>query len=282
MKKNTNIGSKVLRLLLRVYLILFTLSILLPLFWMLYTSFKTNQEFFADPWALPKSFQLDNYIRGWRTSHIGQYFMTSLWITVITVIANALLGSMTAYACTRLRLRAGKLTTTFYMMGMFIPSVLCVVPMFLQLRQAHLLDTHIGLTLLYIAVNMPFTVFVLTGFFKTLPHELEEAAYLDGCGLLRTFWNILMPLTKPGLATVTIFNFLGIWNEYVLAKTMILTPEKSTLPIGLVSMMETTNHMADWGALFAGMVIVMIPTLIIYFTFQKYITSGMTAGAVKG
>lgn len=271
-----------LRVLLRIYLILFSIGVIAPLLWTLYTSFKTNQEFLLNPWALPQSLQFDNYVRGWTTADIGPYFLNSLYITVIVVVVVALLGSMTAYACTRLRLKGGTVVNTFYMVGMFIPSVLCVVPIFLQMRGANLLDKHLGLILLYIAVNMPFTVYVLCGFFRTMPRELEEAAYLDGCGYFRTFWNILLPLAKPGIATVSIFTFLGTWNEYILAKTVILSPTKSTLPVGLVELMEATNHQADWGALFAGMVIVMIPTLVIYLLFQKYITSGMTAGAIKG
>ena len=153
----------------------------------------------------------------------------------------------------------------------FIPVILCIVPIFLQLRRVHLLDNHFGLILLYIGTNLPFTVYVLNGFFRTLPHEIEEAAIIDGCGYFRVYWNIMLPLAKPGVTTVTIFNFLNVWNEYVIARTMILTPGKQTLSVGIVSLMQATNHQADWTALFAGMVIVMIPTMIIYLLFQKNI-----------
>lgn len=280
--KQNSFRKRCLILLLRIYLIAFAASIIFPLIWTVYTSFKTNQEFFADPWGLPSAINLDNYIRGWKTASIGKYFFNSLYITLIVVAADAILGAMTAYVCTRFAMKAGNLVINFYMLGLFIPTVLCVVSIFLQMRQLGLLDSHFGLVLLYIAVNMPFTVFVLSGFFRTLPHELEEAAHIDGCSLIGTFWKVMLPLAKPGLATVCIFNFLGTWNEYLLSSTVILDPTKSTLPTGLVSLMAATNHQADWAALFAGMVIVMIPLMTIYLIFQKYITSGITAGAVKG
>ncbi len=280
--KHQSFGRHCLIALLRIYLILFAASIILPLLWTVWTSFKTNQEFFANPWSLPSSINLDNYTRGWKAASIGKYFFNSLYISVIVVAAVAVLGAMTSYVCTRFSLRLGGVVVTFYMLGMFIPTVLCVVSIFLQMRSLNLLNSHFGLILLYIAVNMPFTVFVLSGFFRTLPHELEEAAYIDGCSLIGTFWSVMLPLAKPGLATVCIFNFLGTWNEYLLSSTVILDPMKSTLPTGLVSLMATTNHQADWAALFAGMVIVMFPLMTIYLVFQKYITSGITAGAVKG
>lgn len=280
MKQNRS--HMLLRFLLRLYLAVFTVSVLLPVLWTVYTSFKTNPEFFRDPWALPSSLQFDNYIRAWNSANIGRYFLNSLYITAIVVPVVAIAGAMTAFACTRLNLRIGKITSFVYMAGIFIPTVLCVVPIFLQLRQAGLLDSHLGLILLMIAIHMPFTVYVLCGNFRTLPHELEEAATIDGCNYFKIFWKVMLPLAKPGIATVCIFNFLSCWNEYVLTRTVIMTPTKNTLPVGLVNLQATTNSQSDWGALFAGMVIIMLPTMLIYLLFQKYITSGITSGAVKG
>lgn len=274
--------EKALRVLLRIYLALFTVMILLPVLWTLYTSFKTNQEFFGNPWALPSALNFDNYIRAWNEASVGDYFMNSLYITVIVVPLVALLGAMTAYACTRLKLKVGGIVKTIFLLGVFIPTILCVVPIFLQMKEANLIDKHLGLILLFLAVNLPFTVYVLCGVFRTMPHELEEAATIDGCNYFQIFFKVMFPLSKGGIATVSIFNFLSVWNEYVLTRTMIMTPAKNTMPVGLVNLQGSTMHQADWAALFAGMVIIMIPTLIIYFIFQKYITSGLTAGAVKG
>lgn len=270
------------RFLVRVYLAIFSAGIILPVFWTIYTAFKTTPEFFANPWALPSSLQIDNFIRAWTLSSVGDYFLNSLKMTIVVVPLLAILGATTAYASTRLHLKVGSAVGTLFRLGIFIPTVLCLVPIFLQLRDARLLDSHWGLMFLLLAINLPFTVFVLCGYFRTMPHELEEASVIDGCNTFQTFWKVMFPLARPGIATVTIFNFLSVWNEYVLTRTIIMSPAKNTLPVGLVNLQATTNSSADWGALFAGMVIIMIPTLLIYFIFQKYITSGLTAGALKG
>lgn len=282
MERTQSIRQKAIRLILRFYLAICTCGIILPTLWTILTSFKSTSEFLVNPFGLPEVFYPENYINAWKMAKIGNYFFSSMCISAIVCIVVVILGSMTAYACTRLRIRAGGLVIACYMLGVFIPVELCIVPIFLQLRGLHLLDTHLGLVLLYIAIRLPFTVFILAGNFKTLPHELEEAAIIDGCSYNQVFWKVMMPLAKPGLATVTIFNFLSIWNEYVLAKTIMLTPDKVTLPVGLISLQAATRHQCDYGALFAGMVIVMIPTLIVYMFFQKQLTSGITAGAVKG
>lgn len=279
MKKSNKAG---INFILYFYLAIFAASIIFPLLWTVLTSVKSNQEFFANPWALTGKPVFGNYIRAWETANIGPYFLNSLYITVIVVAVEIIIGSMTSYALTRLKVKGSPFVTFLYMSGIFIPTILCVVPMFLQLRRVHLLDSHLGLILLYIATNLPFTVYVLNGTFRTLPHELEEAAIIDGCSYFRVYWNVMLPLAKPGIATVTIFDFLSVWNEYVIARSVILTPNKQTLAVGMVSLMQATNHQADWTALFAGMVIVMVPTMIIYLLFQKYITSGMTTGAIKG
>jgi len=281
-KFKKSIGGHIGTGLLRIYLILFSITIIFPVCWTIWTSFKTTQEFFAEPFGLPVTINLDNFVRAWEMASVGEYFMTSVKISVICVPILAIVGSMVAYACTRLKLKIGNLTSGIFMMGLFIPTVLCIVPMFLQMRSAKLIDNHFGLILLMLAVNMPFSTYVLCGVFRTMPHELEEAAVIDGCNHFQIFFKVLFPIAKSGVATISIFNFLSVWNEYVLARTMIMTPVKNTLPVGLVNLQATTNHQADWTALFAGMVIVMIPTMVIYLIFQKYITSGLTAGAVKG
>ena len=243
-----------LRVLLRFYLFFFTAMTLLPVFWTLYTSFKTNKEFFANPWALPSALNFDNYVRAWNEASVGDYFLNSLYITIIVVPLLALLGAMTAYACTRLKLKAGNVVIGIFLLGVFIPTVLCVVPIFLQMKEAKLLDSHLGLILLLLAVNLPLTVYILTGVFRTIPHELEEAATIDGCNHFKIFFKVMLPLSKGGIATVSIFNFLSVWNEYVLTRTVILSSAKNTIPVGLVSLQATSTSQADWAALFAGMV----------------------------
>jgi len=267
---------------LRVFLFFYSLIVIFPLVWAVYTSFKTNKEFYKDPWALPSTLYYQNYIKAWNKAHIGNYFMNSVLLTCLVVFLLIILGSTTAYVITRFNIKAGKYINMAYMSGMLVPTILGVVPTFLVLYRLKLLDSLVGLMLVYTAYGLPFTVFVLTGFFKTLPHELEEAALIDGCSLNRTYWTIMFPLAKSGIITVSIFNFIGFWNEYVLALTYITTDKKKTLSLGLINLMETSRYETDWGALFAGLIIVMIPTLLIYAIFQGKITGGLTIGAVKG
>ena len=279
MKKNKIYASTFV---LRLYLLLFAVTIIGPLLWIVYTSFKSNHEFFLSAWALPEILHFENYLRAWNAANIGTCFMNSLMITAVVVIAVLFIGSLCTYACTRLGFRIGRHITLLFMFGLFIPTVLCLVPIYLQMRQLHLVDKTLGLIILYIASNLPFTVFVLSGFYKSIPRELEEAAYMDGCGYFRTYLNIILPVTKPALATVSIFTFMGSWNEYILANLLISSKEKATLTLGIVTLQQNSQHQSDWTALLAAMVIIMIPLMIMYAMFQKHITSGMTAGAVKG
>jgi ABC-type glycerol-3-phosphate transport system permease component len=163
-----------------------------------------------------------------------------------------------------------------------VPTQLALVPLFFLVNAIHLLDTYTGLILVYIAFSLPFTIFVLTGFFRTLPHELAEAALIDGCTHPQAFWRVMLPIAKPGLVTAAIFNFLGIWNEYLFALVLISSERLRTLPLGLANLLMVTHYESNWGALFAGLVMVMIPTLVVYALLQGQLTKGITAGALKG
>lgn len=278
MKKSGFLSKTILR----IFLIIYSIIVLYPMIWAIYSSLKTNKEFYKDPWALPSSFYLGNYVNAWSKAKIGTYFFNSAFVTLVVVALLIILGSTTAYAITRLKLKIGNYVGFIYMAGLLVPTILGVIPTFLVLRNLKMLDSFRGIILVYIAYGLPFTVFVLQGFFKTLPHELEEAALIDGCSLNRTFWQIMFPLAKSGVVTVSIFNFMAFWNEYIFALTYITTDSKKTLALGLINIMEVSRYATDWGALFAGLIIVMLPTVIIYAIFQKKITGGLTIGAVKG
>lgn len=277
-----NKNKKLFSTLVRIYLGIISLTIIFPILWILYTSFKTNQEFFQNVWLLPKTLHFDNYLRAWKDASIGRYFLNSSLITSVVVIAVAVLGSMTTYACTRLGFRIGNSIITFFMFGLFIPTIMCVVTIYILMKKTGLTNSLSGLIVLYTAERLPFTIFVMSGFYKALPKELEEAAYIDGCSYFQTFLKVILPLTKPALATISIFTFEGVWNEYVVATVLIYSDQKNTLSVGIDMFQQEMKYMADWSALMASVMIVIIPTLIIYMIFQKYITSGMTAGALKG
>ena len=266
----------------RIYMILFSITIIFPLVWVLYSSLKTNQEFFQDVWALPAIPQFENYVRAWEKASIGQYFVNSAIITFFVVIIVGVMSSMCTYACTRLGLKLGGPVVTLFMAGLYIPTVLCLVPIYVCMKNLGLVNSKLGLTVLYIASNLPFSVFILSGFYKTVPKDLEEAAYIDGCGYFATYAQVILPITKPAMATVSIFTFMGSWNEYVLANMLVSKPENNTLPVGIVSLQAAMEHVSDWTALLAGIAILFIPMIIMYIFCQKYITSGMTAGALKG
>ena len=275
-------GGRLSNLLVRLTLILYSLLVLFPLVWAVCTSFKTNLEFYRDAWALPKGLVFENYVTAWVKGNIGQNFFNSLWITVSVVSLLDVLAASTAYVATRFRFRAGGYLVNLYMAGMMIPTILGVIPTFLVLKQLNLLNSLLGLGLVYIAYGLPFSVFVLSGFFKTIPYEMEEAGLVDGCSLNRIFWCIMLPMARPGIITISIFNFIAFWNEYVFALTYVTDPAHQTLSVGLVSLLNTARYQTNWGALFAGLIIVMLPTLILYAIFQKKLTGGLTAGALKG
>jgi ABC-type sugar transport system, permease component len=273
----------VLRYLISFVLMLYSIIVLFPMVWTAYSSLKSNAEFYRNPWALPTSLHFENYINAWHKAHIGNYFLNSLIISMTVVIVLAVIGSMAAYVLSRSHHgRTAQVILVVYLLGMLVPIILGAVPTFLLLKSFGLLDRMMGLILIYVAFGLPFTVFVLQSFYKTIPHEMEEAALIDGCSMNRTFWEIVFPLARSGILTVSIFNFISFWNEYVFALTFIISEQKKTLSLGLINLMETSRYETNWGALFAGLIIVMIPTILIYTVFQNRITSGLTIGAVKG
>lgn len=263
-------------------LIIYSIIVIFPLVWIFSSSLKSSMEIFANVWALPKEIKWENYVNAWIEAGIGKYFINSLFVTTTSVFFILLLSSMVAYVLTRFRFLGNSFVFYYFLGGLMIPTFLGIVPLFLLLKDLHLLDNFIGLILVYIAYSLPFSIFILTPFFKSLPHELAEAAIIDGCSDFAVFWRIILPLAKPGLITVGIFNFLGIWNEYILALVIISSGELRTLPLGIANLYMVQHYQADWGTLFAGLTIVMVPTLIVYIIFSKKLTSGITLGALKG
>ena len=263
-------------------MLLFALLVVIPLVWVLLFSFKPSKDIFADPWALPHGLPLDNYIKAWSASGLGSNFVNSLIITIATLVVLLPAGSMAAYVLARYPFRGSKLFFSSFMGGMMFPHFLVIVPLFFLLKNMHLIDRKEGLILVYIAYSLSFTVFVLYGFFQTLPGELAEAAMIDGCGHTSTFWKIMLPLARPGILVVAIFDAIGLWNEYGLALVLLPSRENRTLPLGIADMAMARQYDADYGALFAGLVIVMLPVLIVYWIFRERIHETMLAGAIKG
>ncbi len=258
-----------------------------PMLWLLYTSLKTDREIFLAPFSLPDPLNLQwaNFSTAWTLGHFGDYFLNSTFLTVGTVAISLLFAAMAAYALSRFTFPGVRPLFFFFLAGLMIPLQLAIVPLFFQMKDLNLLNSRIGLLLVYVAFGMPFAIFILTGFFRSLPSSLHESALMDGAGELRAFWSIMLPLARPGLITVGIFTFLGTWNEFFMA-FMFLSGEGSqelrTLPLGLANITIVSQYRSDWGMAFAGLVLMMVPTLSVYALLQRHLTKGITVGALKG
>lgn len=270
------------KLLVGVALLAFALGIVLPLLWVLMSSLKTGDAIVGSPWTLPTSPHWVNYSNAWKQAGIGVAFGNSLIVTIATLVILIPSGAMAAYILARYPFPGSKFLFGTFLGGMMFPNFLVIVPLFMLLRNLHLFDTRTGLVVVYVAYSLSFTIFVLSGFFQVLPGELAEAAEIDGCSHSRTFWKVMFPLARPGILVVAVFNAIGLWNEYTLALVLIPSHANQTLPLGLANLSATQQYEADWGALFAGLVIVMAPVLAVYWVFRNRIHETMLAGAVKG
>ncbi len=265
----------------RIFLIICSVIFIYPFIWSIYSSFKTSREFLEDPWLLPAQLNFDNYYNAFVEAHMGSYFINSVVISLISVAVCLLISFTTAYTLTRINNLYTRIVRKAYMSAFMLPAIFGLMPLFLMMNNIGLYDSRFGLTLIYITVILPFSVFVLTGFISGIAKDYEEAAYIDGCSRYGIMFRIILPLAMPSIVTITIYNFMGIWNEYIYAATMINSDEKKTLPVGLVNLMARQQYHTDWGSLFAGMVIVMFPSLVIYLLMQKKITSGIASGGIK-
>ena len=266
----------------QIIFVVYGVIVVFPMVWLLYTAFKPTSELFASAWSLPVEWKLDNFVEAWSEARIGDFFWNSLFVTISTLLVQLFVGSMASYSLAKYRFRAQGILYYGFLAGMMFPLFLGIVPLFFLVKSLGLLDSHLGLIVVYAAFGIPFTVFVLTAFFRTIPTEIMEAGVMDGCGHFSLYWRIMLPLAKPGLTTVGIFTFISIWNEYILALVLLSSSHLRTMPLGIAVLQFMQFYEVDFGALFAGLVIVMLPTLLCYVILQEQITKGMTVGAVKG
>jgi len=266
----------------RIVLVLYSFVVLYPLVWTIYTSFKTTNEFYANPWALPKQISFDNFAKAFQEANIGHYFFNSAFVAVIALAICNTFAFAAAYAIARYTFPFSKWIKRLYMSALFFPAAFSIVPLFMLLNKLHLLDSQLGLSVAYAAASIPFTIYLLTGFLVTISKEYEEAAMMDGCSSFGILFRIIAPMARSGIITITIFNFMGFWNEYIMALSFISTESKRTLTLGLAYLMEVQRYSTDWGALFAGLVTVMIPSMVLYAVLQRKITSGINMGGLKG
>ncbi|MFI6454116.1 carbohydrate ABC transporter permease [Streptosporangium amethystogenes] len=264
-------------------LLVWAILIVGPILWTFLASFKTNAEIFGDAITLPSSFGWEAWGRAWAKAHIGQYMLNTVFVVACSTAGTMLLGSMAAYVLARYSFPGNRAIYFLFVSGMTFPVFLALVPLFFVVKNLGLIDTHLGVILVYIAYSLPFTVFFLSAFFKTLPTSVAEAAMMDGCSHTRTFFQIMVPMARPGLISITIFNILGQWNQYLLPIVLLSgnVEDKWLITQGVANISTSAGYEADWPGLFAALSMAIIPVMIVYIIFQRQIQSGLTSGAVK-
>jgi N-acetylglucosamine transport system permease protein len=262
-------------------LLTWAVMVVVPLGWAVLSSFKSTDEILGRPWSLPSSLRWSNFVEAWTTAEIGRYFLNT---TVVVALGSALtlgMGALVAYVIARYTFRGNRVIYYLFVVGMTFPTFLAIVPLFFIARGLHLANSLPGLAIIYAAYGLPFAVFFLTAYFRTLPTALAEAAFIDGCGHWGTFLRVMLPVARPGMISVGVFVVLGQWNQYLLPLILQTDPDKYVLSQGLANLAVSQGYAGNWGALFAGLTISILPVLVVYLSFQRQIQAGMVAGALK-
>jgi N-acetylglucosamine transport system permease protein len=259
-------------------LIGWSVMVLVPFVWALLASLKTSREIFGSPWSLPEVFQWSNFARAWDKG-VGEYLLNSIVVVTGGVLLTMLLGSMVAYVLARYEFPGNRFIYYLFAAGMMFPVFLAIVPLFFVVQNLGMLSTYQGLILVYVAYSLPFTVFFMHAFFKTLSTSIAEAAFMDGCSHAGVFFRVMLPMAKPGLLSIAIFNVLGQFNQFVLPS--FLSPEKPVLAQGIATLLASQRYEGDWGALFAALTIAMVPVVVVYLIFYQQVQAGLTSGTLK-
>lgn len=261
------------------FMILFSIVQLGPLVWLFLSSFKTNNEIITQAaFALPHDWIWQNYVLAWVTGKVGAYFVNSILISLFCLVATLLLSTMTAYAIARMRWKASSLVLFVFLAGLMVPIHVTLIPLFIILKGIGLLGSPLGILLPYVSMGLPLGVFVMVNFLRSMPMELEYAAAIDGCGLTKTFFVVILPVTVPGLSAVGIFTFLNVWNEFIMASTLISSGGGQTLPLGLMAFQGA--YSTQWAPLSAAIMLASIPVIIFYMIFSEQVERSFSAGAL--
>ncbi len=293
MKKSKGMRTETLyKIFIYVTLIALVITILIPVAWVFLASIKENKEFYGSPWTLPDGFYFQNFVEAFVDAKMGDYLLNSVIVTGLSLLILLVVALPSAYVLSRFEFRGRSLLNSFVKAGLFINVSYIAVPIFLMLLDwdsvlkvmfgdGMLLNNRFILATIYASTALPFTIFLLSSYFQTLPSDFEEAASIDGAGYYKTMISIMFPIAMPSIVIVILFNFLLFWNEYILALTL-MPGDNKTLPVGLLNLMAAERAAVNYGPMYAGMVIVMLPTLILYILVQKRLTQGMRVGGVKG
>ncbi len=275
----TNVKKVVTKVLIFLFITTIIIISVGPLLWVLFSSFKTNKEILSGSLGLPAVFSFKNYVDAMKIAPIPQFYGNSIIVAGVATILNVFLLSMAAYVIARFDWKGKNFFRMMFSVGLLIPGAALLLPLYQTMTTMHLHDTLSGLILVYIAFGLPTTIFVMSSYFMGIPKELEESAYLDGCGFFRTFRTIILPIAKPAMGTAAVLEFLLAWNEFQFALTLTSSNTKRTLPIALYYF--KSQFASNYGAMFAATILVIIPSIIVYIALQEQVVSGLSAGAVK-
>ncbi len=262
-------------------LILWILFTAVLIGWILVASFSTTKEIFTNA-LLTSGIHFNNYMKALVNHNVGQYFLNSMLYTFTSSFGIILIAAPCAYVLARFKFRGNKLIQNMFVASLGIPQIMIILPLFSLASRLQMTNSRGLLIILYICITVPFTVFFLQSFFSTISTSFEEAAAIDGCGPIRTFWTIMFPLAQPGLITVGIFNFIVLWNEYFIALVFANNSAQRPLAVGLYAMVQSMRYTGDWAGMFAAVVIVFVPTFLLYIFLSEKIIAGVTGGAIKG
>ena len=279
MNKETT-KSKLVKALIYIFLVFMAILYLAPLFWVFLVSFKTNKEIFTNPFGMPESFNLENFTFAWTAGKLGTATLNSFIVCTVTLVLSLIIGSMAAFAIGRLRWKFSNAALTYFLIGMMIPVHCVMIPLFTRFAKIGLSNTLTGLVLPYLTFSLPLTIYIMTGFFRSMPNELIESACIDGATVGQIFIMIALPVCKTGLFVTGLMSFVNNWNELLLAMVFISDDNKKTLPVALSKFVGPYN--TNYSQMFAAIIVAVIPTIIVYCAFSNQIVDGLTAGAVKG
>ncbi len=263
----------------QLLLLAYAAVVLYPFLVALLSSLKPLGEIYSSPFGLPQRVQFGNYAQAWRQATFAVYFRNSVIVTGAAVTLLLFLASMAAYVLARYRFRGGVFISLLFLAGLTLPQRLAIVPLFVLMRDLHLLDSLVGLVLVYTAGGLPFAIFLMTSFFRTIPSEIEDAARIDGCTPFQAYWRVMVPLIRPALATVGIFNFVSVWNDFFFPLIFIRSAGLRTIPLGLSLFFG--EYSIQWHLLFAALMIAMVPTIVVFLLFSRQFIQGVMAGALR-
>ena len=277
-RKTKNAIGTTIRVLVLVF---FFLLVVLPIYWIVITSFKTSGEILDlnNITFFPKDFTLENYTGLFEQFHYGVLLKNSLLVSVASALVVTVFSMLGGYSLARYKFRGKQTVVLFFLITQMIPGILVIIPLYIIFSKLGMINTHIGLFIYYVTVNLPFCVITMRSFFERIPITFEEAAKVDGCTKMQSLFKIVFPIMFPGIVSVFVFGFIGAWNELIAGSIFISTPEMWTIPVGLKTLIGKYN--VEWGLLMAGGVMALIPTALMFAVMQKFIVEGMTAGAVK-